>query len=268
MGQGSTADLPLAMVSLGSGPPLLLFHGGMGSWRHWARNIEPLSRSFHVHALDLPGYGDSMAVKRGISSDEYFDLVERLLLQKFGTECPLHIAAFSFGAVVSSSIAPRLGDRVRGISLIGPSGFGLPSSESKLPTASYKLAGNDPVRLAEIMRQNLLAVMLLRPESITDEVLAMQEANVRLHKGMNSRDVSVLDVTPANIAAAPCPVQLIFGGADQVARGELQVRVDRCRAAREDIEVEVLAGVGHWAMFEGADAVNHLLLGFHQRHRA
>ena len=98
MGQGSTADLPLAMVSLGSGPPLLLFHGGMGSWRHWARNIEPLSRSFHVHALDLPGYGDSMAVKRGISSDEYFDLVERLLLQKFGTECPLHIAAFSFGA--------------------------------------------------------------------------------------------------------------------------------------------------------------------------
>ncbi len=41
----------------GSGRPLVLVHGG-GSWLYTYRYvIAPLSRSFSVHALDLPGYG-------------------------------------------------------------------------------------------------------------------------------------------------------------------------------------------------------------------
>ena len=257
----------LSMRTQGEGPTLILFHGGMGSWRHWIRNIEPLSQHFRVHALDLPGYGDSMAVPRGIGNDEYFDLVEELLIERFGNEAPFHVAGFSFGSVVFSSIASRFGSRVRSLSLIGPSGFGLPRGKPKLPTASYKLAGDDPNRHAEIMRQNLLAVMLLHPESIDEEVLALQAENVHLHKGMNSRHVSVLDVTPANLAALTCPVQLIFGDSDQTTRGDLEARVARCREARPDVEVEIVADTGHWAMFEGASTVNRALLAFHRRHQ-
>src|SRR5580698_11023255 len=43
----------------GSGPPLVLLHGGYGSWMHWIRNIPVLSREFTVIAPDLPGLGDS-----------------------------------------------------------------------------------------------------------------------------------------------------------------------------------------------------------------
>ena len=258
----------LSMHTTGSGPDLLLFHGGMGSWRHWVRNIDALAAHFRVHALDLPGYGDSMAVPKGIRTEDYLDLVEALVREEFGDSSPLHIAGFSFGAVVSSSIVPRFEGRIRSLSLIGPSGFGMPQGKPKLPTASYKLAEGDPAHLAAIIRQNLLAVMLLHPESIDDEVVALQAENVRLHKGMNSRHVSVLEVTPQNLAAAPCPVQLIFGDSDQVARGELDDRVARCREARPDIEVEIIPDTGHWAMFEGANSVNQALLAFHRRHIA
>ncbi|MCZ6875313.1 MAG: alpha/beta hydrolase, partial [bacterium] len=48
----------------GSGADLILFHGGMGCWQHWARNIEPLSEHFTVHALDHPSYGASASVPR------------------------------------------------------------------------------------------------------------------------------------------------------------------------------------------------------------
>ena len=43
----------------GSGPPLLLTHGGGGSWLHWIRNIDALAQERTVWAVDLPGYGDS-----------------------------------------------------------------------------------------------------------------------------------------------------------------------------------------------------------------
>src|SRR5262249_18899096 len=43
----------------GAGPPVVLLHGGSGSWTHWARNIMPLARHFTVWVPDLPGFGDS-----------------------------------------------------------------------------------------------------------------------------------------------------------------------------------------------------------------
>jgi 2-hydroxy-6-oxonona-2,4-dienedioate hydrolase len=41
-------------------PPVVLFHGGSGSWTHWVRNIQPLvAAGRQVIAADLPGFGDS-----------------------------------------------------------------------------------------------------------------------------------------------------------------------------------------------------------------
>src|SRR5690349_8205800 len=43
----------------GDGAPLVLLHGGSGSWRHWARNVGPLSEHRMVVCPDLPGLGES-----------------------------------------------------------------------------------------------------------------------------------------------------------------------------------------------------------------
>ena len=37
----------------GTGDPLVLLHGGTGSWMHWVRNIEALSQDFML--LGYPG---------------------------------------------------------------------------------------------------------------------------------------------------------------------------------------------------------------------
>ena len=49
----------LAVRRWGTGNPLVLLHGGMGSWSHWLRNIGALAREFTVITLDMPGYGSS-----------------------------------------------------------------------------------------------------------------------------------------------------------------------------------------------------------------
>src|ERR1700722_10585040 len=40
-------------------PVLVLFHGGAGSWRHWAHNIDVLSQTYRLLVPDLPGLGES-----------------------------------------------------------------------------------------------------------------------------------------------------------------------------------------------------------------
>ena len=42
------------------GAPVVLLHGGSGSWTHWVRNIAALAQAGHsVWVPDLPGFGDS-----------------------------------------------------------------------------------------------------------------------------------------------------------------------------------------------------------------
>ncbi len=59
-GAGGGGTMMWHIFGEGSGkPPLLLFHGGSGSWIHWIRNVLPLSQHYTVYAADLPGLGDS-----------------------------------------------------------------------------------------------------------------------------------------------------------------------------------------------------------------
>ena len=43
----------------GSGEPVVLLHGGSGSWTHWIKTIPELAEQYEVWAPDLPGLGDS-----------------------------------------------------------------------------------------------------------------------------------------------------------------------------------------------------------------
>jgi pimeloyl-ACP methyl ester carboxylesterase len=49
----------IAYYEAGKGSVVILIHGLGADSRHWAANIDPLSRNFHVFALDMIGYGQS-----------------------------------------------------------------------------------------------------------------------------------------------------------------------------------------------------------------
>ncbi len=53
----------------GAGAPLVLLHGGTGSWLHWVRNIEALAADFMLLVPDLPGSGESATPPAPISAD-------------------------------------------------------------------------------------------------------------------------------------------------------------------------------------------------------
>jgi len=252
----------VAVKKFGKGTAYILLHGGMGSWNHWARNIDALAEHFRVHAIDLPGYGDSPDVDKNMSGEDYRRLVCRAIDEIIADEEPFHLTGFSFGGALSSCIAAHFGDRVKGLSLIGSGGFGKHKGRPPVNTRSYKSAGEDEVKYREIVRGNLLAFMLSDPKTVDDDAIFYHRENVRRTR-FDSRKVSLGDTQRTDLANITCPLQLIWGENDVTAYPSIEDRVMMCRERVPNLRLDVIPDASHWAMYDSAQAMNELLLDFH-----
>ena len=202
----------MAVRTIGSGPDVVLFHGGMGCWQHWIRNVDALAARFTVHALDHPSYGASASVPRETTGAEYLELFDRLFAERFPGDAPLRFAGFSFGGAIAAHVARRLGPRVTHLCLVSPAGFPARGPVDR-PTRSYREAGDDEAKFREICRHNLLVNMLASPESLTDEAVDIQAYGVR-HARFNSRKVSAGGTLLDDLAQVTCRVRVLWGEMD------------------------------------------------------
>src|SRR5205823_2404553 len=125
-------DGHLVWHSWGSGRPLVLLHGGYGSWTHWIRNVLPLSRQFRVLAPDLPGLGESATPPEPWTAKGLAAIVVGGIDRILPREGELRLAGFSFGGVIGGSVAALLGDRLRSFTVVGSNGLGLERSPTPL----------------------------------------------------------------------------------------------------------------------------------------
>ena len=248
---------PVAIISSGKGPPLVLLHGGTGSRSHWRRNIDALAAQFRVHALDLPGFGDAPDAPPQATPAEYLQLIHAALAS-LAQEGPLRLAGFSFGGAVAAACARRLGPDCAALALIGPGGFG--SAPGRALGLRRTPPPDHPDYRATI-RHNLLALMLASPAAADDEAVDLQIANIARSR-FESRTVSLEPTLLADLAAASAPAMAIWGEADRLAWPSVPARAELVRQARPDIRVEIIPQAGHWAQYENPAAVNALLLDF------
>lgn len=247
----------------GRGPDLVLFHGGMGSWKHWIRNVEPLARRFTVHALDHPSYGDSAPVPRETTGPQYLDLVHELLLELLPGDGPLRFAGFSFGGAIAANLARRLGPRVTHLCLVSPGGFPMRRFGER-PIRSYKEAGGDERLFREVCRHNLLVNMLSDEASVSEETVDIQVDCVRRTR-FDSRKVSgggtlLGDLT--DLARRGCRVRLLWGERDASAFRPADLLIGEIRAAVGALDLHRVPKAGHWSAYENAAEVNRLMLEF------
>ena len=251
----------MAVHRRGSGPDLIMFHGGMGSWKHWVRNIEPLAGRFTVHALDHPSYGASASVPRETTGAEYLDLVHALFVEMFPGAAPLRFAGFSFGAAIATNLARRLAPRVTHLCLVSPAGF--PTRKfGERPTRSYREAGDDEKLFREICRHNLLVNMLSDPAAISDETLDIQAECVRRTR-FNSRKVSGGGTLLGDLGELQCRIRVLWGDRDDSAFRPADLLIGEIRmAVRGPLDVHRVPNAGHWSAYENAAEVNRLMLEF------
>ena len=250
----------MAVHRRGSGPDLVLFHGGMGSWKHWVRNVDALAARFTVHALDHPSYGDSPPVPRETTGPEYLDLMHGIIREMLPGEAPLRFAGFSFGGAIAANLARRLGPRVTHLALISPGGF--PRRRfGERPTRSYRDAGDDDKRFREICRHNLLVNMLSDPASVSEETIDIQADCVRRAR-FDSRKVSAGGTLLGDLARLQCRIRLLWGEGDDSAFRPAKLLIGEIREAVGILDVHRIPNAGHWSAYENAPEVNRLMLEF------
>ncbi len=243
----------------GSGPPLVLFHGGMGSWTHWVRNIPALRSRFTVYAPDLPGCGDGPDVPDDITKERYFALVRDAIVQ-IAAGATLDVAGFSFGGVMAAMVGASLPQTVRRLALLAPGGFGM-ASDRRLDLRRMPPEPVGETERLEIIRHNLMVLMLARPETADAPTLAIHRANVERAR-YDTRRFSLEPHTRDALPRIDAPVMLLYGERDNLAWPSIEARIEQCRRLKPEVRVEIVADAGHWVQYEAAEPVNRLLLDF------
>jgi pimeloyl-ACP methyl ester carboxylesterase len=240
----------------GSGPALLLLHGGHGSWTHWIRNVAGLAADHRLLVPDMPGYGDSDRPASLEGPDEIAAILADGLDDILDPGVPLALAGFSFGAVVAGHLARLRPEQARRLILIGAGGLGL----QRPPMADLVnwRAIEDPAERAAAHRTNLSILMLHDPAQVDGLAVHLQSENARRTR-FRSRTISATSTLRDCLRATRMPLAGIWGSEDATARGRLDERCLLLRSFDPQAEFEIIEGAGHWVQFEAPEAFNSTL---------
>ncbi|CAN7183771.1 alpha/beta fold hydrolase [Polaromonas sp. LjRoot131] len=237
--------------------PLVLLHGGSGSWMHWLRNIPALAASGRwVLVPDLPGFGDSAAPRQGTDADVLPEPVEQGLALLAG-EAACDLVGFSFGGMVAGFLAERFPARAARVVLVGAPGLGV-APEKAIRLRAWRHITDAGQRDA-IHRHNLAALMLYREDAIDELALRLHIANV-LRDRMKGRSLARTDALAQSLARLRCPVWAIYGEEDALYRGKLDALGAALAQAADFRGLALVEGAGHWLQFQRAAAFDKALL--------
>ena len=240
-----------------AGSPVLLVHGGGGSWTHWIRNIEALAARHTVWALDLPGLGDS-AVPDAFTIDEIGVIVERGL-RTLIPDGPVDVVGFSFGGAVSTYVAMKLEGRLRNLVLTG-SRFNIDLSGEFPQLVSWKEIEDPEARLAG-HRRNLEIMMIADQAHIDDLAIYVQSTNTPRARFFGPK----LDPNGKLHEFLPHVrpqrrVTGISGLEDQIAKPIMHKQDSGLKAIHPNGIFHGIADAGHWVQYEGAARYNAIVL--------
>lgn len=109
-------------LKAGSGPPVVLLHGGASDSRDWLKTMAALASRFTLYAPDLIGFGRSDRKEDGYYLSDFIEFAEEFI-EKLGLPDP-DIVGHSFGGRVAAGVAVRNRIKVRRLVLTDSSGFG------------------------------------------------------------------------------------------------------------------------------------------------
>jgi pimeloyl-ACP methyl ester carboxylesterase len=268
-------EAPPPLYRGGSGPPLLLLHGGAGTWRLWEPAIPFLEPHRDVLAATLPGHwgGPPLHVGGPGGIDALADGVEDVM-----DDAGLHrpdVAGGSLGGWVALELARR--GRARSVVAIAPAGGWRKGALEwwtlewmyRILLASARVL--EPKSRSLSRRQRLRRLLLfhhfarterMKPDYFEHVVAGAAHCPAFAHfvAWGRRRDGA------AGLEEIRCPVLLVFPGRDRVLPRRRYG--ERIVAAIEHAQVIDLEGIGHVAMSDAPGLVARTILDFTRQHHA
>ncbi len=245
-------DSTLRWRRFGEGRPLVLLHGGNGSWLHWVRNIEAWSRQHCLWIPDLPGCGESDELAAPHTLERLVAALRQNIDSLIGADQEFDLAAFSFGSVLGSRLAATHG-AIRRIALLGATGHGFTRKGMDLKNWRVLPPGDAQT---QAHRHNLANLMLHDRQAIDDLALVIHRQTSEQTR-LRSRPLSLTDTTRRALEHLSIPVLLAWGEHDPTAPDvPAQQMLVQGRPERRLMRYQ---GAGHWLQYERAAEINPLL---------
>ncbi|AAV97010.1 acetoin dehydrogenase dihydrolipoyllysine-residue acetyltransferase subunit [Ruegeria pomeroyi] len=235
----------------GEGVPVILIHGFGGDLDNWLFNIDALAEKAPVHALDLPGHGQSVKTVDdpglGTMVDAVVQLMDHLNIDK------AHLVGHSMGGLVSGQVAIEHPGRVASLSLICSAGLGDEINAGYIDG----FVGAASRRDLKPVLKDLFADQSLVSRAMVDDLLKYKRLDgVQSFLEALRGNLFAGGRQAAGIAAALAgfngPIQVIWGADDAV--------IPQSHAnAIADASVTVVEGAGHMVQMENASRVNELI---------
>lgn len=236
--------LNLACESVGSGPPLLILHGLLGSGGNWRGVARALAATHAVHSVDLRNHGaspwaDSMGYVE--MADDVVQLLDRLGLGRAS------VMGHSMGGKTAMALALRHPGRVDRLVVVDIAP--VPYADTLTPFA-------EAMRGADVLAAASRAEVQRRLEQrVPDgDVVPFLMQNLVTRNDHFDWRLNLLGISAAMPQLCAFPGELLagrFGGPVTVIAGADSDYVpdhdgSSFRPMFTDVEIDVIAGAGHW----------------------
>jgi len=124
------AGLDTHYKSSGTGPSVILLHGGANDWREWQKNLASLSRNFCVYAPDMPGFGLSEPPADPVSPAWFSSFLKNFMAALNINEA--HLVGHSLGGLVALAFALNFPEKVRKVVVVNSAGLGQMSRKGRV----------------------------------------------------------------------------------------------------------------------------------------
>ena len=240
----------------GRGSPVVLAHGGSGSWTHWIKTIPELAQRHTVYAVDLPGLGQSDMPDAPLTAEHCGKIVAAGVRQLIPADQRPSFVAFSFGAHVSTFATVDLGERVAQFVIVGCAALGFPYHGLKYLKEEPGMAETE---VDAIYRTNLHRLMFADAANIDELSVHLQKSNVRQARFRSRRLASTSEIRD-NLPKIKARLGAIWGSKDATATPSPEARIEVLRMHQPDMPAAVIENAGHWVMYEAAQEFNDTLL--------